>query len=172
MNIKTIKVGYLETNCYILSIGNDVIIIDPGSEYDKIKDEINNKNIIAVLITHNHFDHIGEIDKFDKNKIYDIKNLEEKNYKFNKFNFEVIYTKGHTNDSITYYFKEDNCMFVGDFIFRYSIGRTDLETGNSNEMYESIKKIKEYKNDIIIYPGHGNPTTLKEEKQQNPYFKI
>ena len=154
MNIKTIKVGYLETNCYILSIDNDVIIIDPGSEYDKIKDEINNKNIIAVLITHNHFDHIGEIDKFDK------------------FNFEVIYTKGHTNDSITYYFKEDNCMFVGDFIFRHSIGRTDLETGNSNEMYESIKKIKEYKNDIIIYPGHGNPTTLKEEKQQNPYFKI
>lgn len=172
MNIKTIKVGYLETNCYILSIDNDVIIIDPGSEYDKIKDEINNKNIIAVLITHNHFDHIGEIDKFDKNKIYDIKNLEEKNYKFNKFNFEVIYTKGHTNDSITYYFKEDNCMFVGDFIFRRSIGRTDLETGNSKEMYESIKKIKEYKNDIIIYPGHGNPTTLKEEKQQNPYFKI
>ena len=105
MKIEKIKVGYLETNCYILSIDNDCIVIDPGDEYNKIKDKIGNKNVKGVIVTHNHFDHIGALSYF--NNIYDYNNLNEGINNIDKFIFEVIYTPGHTNDSICIYFKED-----------------------------------------------------------------
>ena len=63
-------------------------------------------------------------------------------------------------------------MFTGDFLFKETVGRTDLEYGNLNEMKESIKKIKKYDNDIVIYPGHGEKTTLGYEKENNEYFNM
>ncbi len=170
MDIKQIKVGYLHTNCYILIIENDAIIIDPGDEFEKIEQQTKNKKIQAILITHNHQDHIGAIHKFKNIKKYDYSNTEEKTYKIKKFEFEVIRTKGHTSDSVTYYFKKQNTMFVGDFIFQNSIGRTDLETGNIEEMKKSINKIKTYPPKTKIYPGHGNTTTLYKELKNNPFF--
>ena len=86
------------------------------------------------------------------------------------FDFEVIYTPGHTNDSVSYYFYKENIMFTGDFIFKKSIGRWDLG-GNEIDMKESINKVKKYKNDIKIYPGHGESTLLLFEKENNIYFK-
>ena len=62
-------------------------------------------------------------------------------------------------------------MFTGDFIFKENIGRTDLETGNMLEMQESLNMIKKYGDDIILYPGHGESTTLGYEKVNNIYFK-
>ena len=62
-------------------------------------------------------------------------------------------------------------MFVGDFIFKGTIGRCDLEGGNFNEMLQSLQKIKKYEKEITLYPGHGDKTTLKEELENNPYFK-
>ena len=56
-------------------------------------------------------------------------------------------------------------MFVGDFIFEGTIGRTDLTGGNFEIMQESIKNILTYPDDIVIYPGHGNITNLKVERQ-------
>ena len=61
-------------------------------------------------------------------------------------------------------------MFVGDFIFYRTIGRTDLPGGNYEEMKQSIKKIKEYKN-VVLYPGHGIKTKLEDEKIHNIYFR-
>lgn len=61
-------------------------------------------------------------------------------------------------------------MFVGDFIFRLGIGRWDLPTGNIKDMLLSIEKIKKYPNDITIYPGHGESTTLGYEKENNEYL--
>ena len=61
-------------------------------------------------------------------------------------------------------------MFLGDFIFKESIGRCDLEGGNYDEMLKSIELIKKYDDDIKVYPGHGDETTLLYEKQNNPYF--
>ena len=55
-------------------------------------------------------------------------------------------------------------MFTGDFVFKDTIGRTDLKGGNSIAMANSIEKILNYDDDIIIYPGHGDKTTLKQEK--------
>ena len=61
MNIKRINVGYLKTNCYILNKDEQVIIIDPGDDYEKIAEEIKGKEIIKILITHYHPDHVGAL---------------------------------------------------------------------------------------------------------------
>lgn len=160
MKIDRVIVGNLYTNCYILSIDNECLVIDPGDEYDKIKKAISNKKVIGTIITHHHFDHIGAIDYF--NNIYDYNNLKEGINKIGKFIFEVIYTPGHTNDSICIYFKDDNIMFVGDFLFKDGIGRTDLG-GNINDMHKSLIKIKKYNSSIKIFPGHGDYSKLGNE---------
>ncbi len=164
MEINRVVVGSLRENCYILSIDNDVLIIDPGDEYEKIIDTVNGKNILGILITHHHFDHVGALNHFN-NVIYDYNNLSEKSYTIGKFNFDVIYTPGHTMDSICFYFKEDNVMFTGDFIFKGTIGRTDLG-GNDIDMGKSLNKISKYDGSIKIYPGHGDYTYLKDEKKE------
>jgi glyoxylase-like metal-dependent hydrolase (beta-lactamase superfamily II) len=169
MEIKTVKVGSFRTNCYIIKKENNIIVIDPGDEYEKIKKEID-ENISAILVTHNHFDHVGAINQFKNIKIYDYKNLKEQIYKIDDFEFEVIYTKGHTDDSISFYFEKEKVIFTGDFVFKNSIGRTDLETSSNEEMQKSIEKLKKYPKDITIYPGHGKETTLEEEIKTNPFF--
>ena len=171
MNIEIVKVGILQTNCYILSIDNDVLIIDPGDEYNKIISKVGNKNIIGVLITHSHFDHIGCLNYFNKDIIYDYNNLKEGMNSIGKFNFEVIYNPGHSIDSISYYFDNIKSLFCGDFIFYESIGRTDLEGGSTNDMINSIKNTKRYSDDIKIYPGHGDSTSFLHERKYNIYFK-
>ena len=171
MEIKTIKVGYLQTNCYIIINKNKAIIIDPGDEAELIKQNLKGLELQAILITHSHFDHIGALKYFENTKIYDDKNLEEKEYELIDLKFNVIKTKGHTNDSISFYFKNQNIMFTGDFVFEGTVGRTDLETGNMEQMQDSINKIKEYSDRYRVYPGHGDITTLGEEKLTNPFLR-
>jgi len=171
MKIKTVVVGPLDTNCYILIKNNYALVIDPGDDYNKIINEIGTNKVVGVLITHNHFDHVGALSNFDKEPIYNFSNLEEKEYNIYDFNFEVIYTPGHTSDSVSYYFKEMESLFCGDFIFYESIGRCDLPTGNFNIMKDSINKIKEYPKNIRIFPGHDISTTLSHEIENNIYFK-
>lgn len=173
MQIDKMVVGDYQTNCYILTNNNNCIIIDPGDEFEKIKEFLKDKNVVAILITHKHFDHIGALDDLSNTyncKVYEYNNLEEKDYNINDFNFNVIYTKGHTDDSVTFYFENKKVMFTGDFLFENSIGRTDLPTGNFSEMLKSIELIKKYDDDIIIYPGHGNQTKLGLEKTNNYWF--
>mgnify|MGYP003293986745 CR=1 FL=1 len=171
MEIKIVVVGSLDTNCYILKKNNEALVIDPGDDYDKIISEIGTNKIVGVLITHNHFDHVGVLSNFDKELIYSYSNLKEKQYKIADFNFEVIFTPGHTSDSVSYYFKEIESLFCGDFIFYESIGRCDLPTGNFNIMKDSINKIKKYPKTTKIYPGHDISTTLIHEIENNIYFK-
>lgn len=170
MVIEILKLGSLETNCYVLKNGNHALIIDPADEADKIIASIEGYILDGVLITHYHFDHISALseikEKYNPN-IYDY-NLEEKEYQIGKFKFNIIHTKGHTLDSVTFYFKEDKIMFTGDFIFKGTIGRTDLN-GSNIEMIKSIEKIKKYPN-AKIYPGHGDITYLDIEKNSNYYF--
>ena len=61
-------------------------------------------------------------------------------------------------------------MFTGDFLFKGTIGRCDLVGSNISAMEDSINKIKDYDDDIVIYPGHGMKSTLGVEKETNPYF--
>lgn len=173
MKIDKVEVGYLETNCYIVSIDDKCLIIDPGDEIDKIINEIGNLKPVGIIITHYHFDHIGAlkglVNKYNV-KVYDYK-LEEKEYNIDKFKFKIIYTKGHDDTCITIYFEQEKIMFVGDFIFKDSIGRVDLENSNESDMISSINKIKKYPNDITLYPGHGELTNLGYEKENNIFFK-
>lgn len=83
--------------------------------------------------------------------------------------YKVIHTPGHSKGSICILI--DDILFSGDTVFKYSIGRTDLPGGNYNELMQSLEKIKKLPKNIIIYPGHGPVTTLKEELENNPYFK-
>ena len=173
MKIKNIKVGTLQCNCYLLDNGKEALLVDPGDEYEKIKKFIEGHNIIAILLTHSHFDHVGCVATLTKQlniPVYDSKNLKEGETQISTFHFNVIETFGHTMDSITYYFKEEKIMITGDFLFYNTIGRCDLEGSNEKEMLNSIEKIKQFQDDITIYPGHGIPTTLKREKEFNPYF--
>lgn len=163
MKINKVVVGDLETNCYILEKDNKCIVIDPGDEYNKIKKIIDNKEILGVIVTHYHFDHIGALDYFDKGLILDKSNLKEKEYNIGDFKFEVIYTPGHKEDCITIYLKKEKIMFTGDFIFKNAIGRMDLPGGNYMDMLNSLEKIKKYDKDIKVYPGHGDITYLKDE---------
>lgn len=175
MRINTIIVGELMCNCYILSKDDKVLIVDPGSDFDRIKREVGNRVVSGVLVTHHHFDHIGALEEvlnYYQTKLYDYSNLEEKEYNIDDFTFEVIKTPGHKNDAITFYFKNENCMFVGDFIFKDNIGRCDLETGDVIKMKESIDKIKKYSDEIVIYSGHGDKTILGYEKENNYYFNF
>ena len=173
MKIEIIKVGELECNCYLLDINNKVLVIDPGDNSDKIINKIGNRIVEGIIITHYHFDHIGALEdlvnKYEVN-VYDKNNMNEGINKIDNFMFDVIYTPGHKEDCICIYFKDDNVMFVGDFIFRNSIGRCDLPGGNIKDMIDSICKIKKYDKDIVIYPGHGDKTTLEYEINNNIYF--
>lgn len=176
MNIEVLKVGELETNCYLLHKDNSCLIIDPGDDENFIVSRIRNQQleVKAILLTHNHEDHNGCAKKLSTMyavEIYDYNNLFEQKHFIDPFNFEVIYTKGHTYDSVCYFFYEYGVMFTGDFLFRESIGRTDFPTSSYEEMLDSINKIKLYDDEIKIYPGHGDLTTLKHEKNHNEYLK-
>lgn len=173
MNIKKIVVGPLQENCYVVEKDEMCIIIDPGDEVEKIIESIIYSPCV-ILITHNHFDHVGALSKLKEKyniPVYNYENLKEGKFSTGIFNIDVIYTPGHTSDSVTYYFKEDEIMFTGDFLFKGTIGRTDLSTGNFEEMQKSIRKILVYSDIIKVYPGHGDDTTLGLEKIYNEYLK-
>lgn len=174
MEVRKIKVGYLQTNCYILIEQGSCLIIDPGDQYYSIESQIGHNQILGVLITHRHPDHIGALEQIQKTynpEIFEKNNLTEGKYEIGPFRFEVINTPGHTSDSITFFFYDYNFMFTGDFLFKNSIGRTDMPTGNMDQMKESLEKIKEYSDRIRIYPGHGDTTNLGDEKQDNPFLR-
>lgn len=172
MDTQKIEVGFLRENCYVVSKNDEALIIDPGDDKEKIISLVGNKKVLAILITHYHFDHIGAlafVKKYYNAKIVDYKS--DKLQMIGPFFFEVVETKGHTEDSVSYYFKDEGIMFVGDFIFEGTIGRCDLEGGDFEKMKKSLKKIKSYDKNIIFYPGHGKETTLENELLHNEYMK-
>ena len=176
MNIEILKVGELQANCYLISINKKCIIIDPGDEENFIISKIRKNNLIpiAVITTHNHPDHTKyakSISELYNINHYNHRTLFEKKFNLGDFNFQVIYTPGHTPDSICLYFYEYGVMFTGDFLFEGTIGRVDLPGGSTENMIKSIEKIKKFPLDIKIYPGHGNITTLKDELKYNKYLK-
>ena len=86
-----------------------------------------------------------------------------------KTTFDILHCPGHSPDSLCFYTK--GILIGGDLIFKGAVGRTDLPGGNPLELMESIKeKILPLPENTIIYPGHGPKTTLKEEKENNPFI--
>lgn len=174
MKIKKVLVGSLQCNCYLLEKEGKALIIDPGDELNKILEVVGDCEIVGILLTHHHFDHVGCVEDLVNRyrvPVFDCHQLKEGKHSVFDFCFEVIYTFGHTMDSVTYYFEDDKVMFTGDFLFYGTIGRCDFEESDYQEMLMSIDKIKKYSDDIIVYPGHGRDTTLGREKKFNPYFQ-
>ncbi len=82
--------------------------------------------------------------------------------------FKVLHTPGHTKGSCCYYIEEANVLISGDTIFNTSVGRTDFPTGSSNELLRSIRdRIFVLPDETVVYPGHGDSTTIAYEKINN-----
>lgn len=87
------------------------------------------------------------------------------------FDITVFHTPGHTRGGACYYIASENVLFSGDTIFCESVGRTDLPTGNSQELMRSVRNIlTSLPEDTAIYPGHDEETTVAHEKRYNPYI--
>jgi glyoxylase-like metal-dependent hydrolase (beta-lactamase superfamily II) len=83
----------------------------------------------------------------------------------------TLFVPGHTSGSIAFYSEKDGCVFTGDALFEGSIGRTDLDGGNYDTLIESIKtKLFVLPQSTVVYPGHGNETTIEREMKSNPFF--
>lgn len=199
MIIHKLILGPLETNTYLLEFDKQIFVIDPAAEAQKIINKAKQlgKPILCILLTHGHFDHcnaakelqergariyMSETDHamikcgFDLAKYADIKfnsfepdeYLSEGKCNMNGIEFSVIETPGHTAGGLTFVFDDD--VFCGDTLFNMSIGRTDLPTGDYNKTIDSVKKIFSL-GEKSVFPGHGNITSIKFEKVNNPYVK-
>ena len=199
MEIKSVCVGELMVNCYILADGKEACVIDPGSEADKIIQEADKMGakITKILLTHGHYDHIGAVKRLAEKtgaKVYVHKEDEimlsdnEKNLNFmseikiencsadvllsggeiinvGSKELKIYHTPGHSPGGISIY--TDGFLFAGDLLFRGSIGRFDY----GRVELESLKfLVNTFSDETIVYPGHGEFTTIGEEKQFNPYI--
>lgn len=172
MKIERIILPPLDNNVYVIGDDKNVIIVDPASSYDKIMEVVKERTVLAVLVTHKHFDHIGALKDFKKRNIleYSFDTIKDNKLIIGNFHFKVMYNPGHSKDSISFII--DNHMFSGDFIFKEAIGRTDFPGGSLKEMVDSIKKFKKLNKNYYIYPGHGEFTTYSDEMMNNPYLNF
>jgi hydroxyacylglutathione hydrolase len=84
---------------------------------------------------------------------------------------EVLFTPGHSVGHVVFYNRRQGFVIGGDVLFRMGIGRTDIPGSDSETLLESIrKKLFALPNDVIVYPGHGEPTTIGYEKENNPFL--
>ena len=85
------------------------------------------------------------------------------------FDWQVLETPGHTAGSVCYYVESEQVLISGDTLFANSLGRTDLPTGDMRAIIRSIKeKLLSLPERVMVYPGHGEVTTIEHEKRYNP----
>ncbi len=85
---------------------------------------------------------------------------------------KVILTPGHSPGSISFYCEKQQFLIAGDVLFRESIGRTDLPGGDHQTLLNSIREqLFVLPDEVVVYPGHGMPTTIGHEKRNNPFLQ-
>ncbi len=144
---------------YVLKINEKIILIDTSSKATReelLEDlktlEIKQENVEVVILTHNHYDHIENLELFSDAKIYSPEKLNENSIIKEIPEMKIIETPGHAQESKCYLYKD--ILFSGDTIFhRGIIGRTDFPGGSEEQMINSLKKLKKI-NYKILCPGH------------------
>lgn len=191
LSVKNIRIGELKSNCYVVGNEKECIVIDPGSDtkddMSLIKKAIGKRKLLAVLITHAHFDHIDGAHLFNV-PVYvheeDVKDMKQQQVlskvfigkqltlpqkletlkdkmSFGDISFTVLHTPGHTPGGVCFLF--DKFIFTGDTLFKGTYGRTDVG-GNDKDIKASLKMLAALPSELVAYPGHGRPTTIGKEK--------
>lgn len=191
MKVLCQAMGPYQTNCYIIVNNGQEIIIDPGmGALEWIKANV--KNPAAILNTHGHSDHIWSnkaLQQLFKVSLYcpkddafmlmndfdhegyalstpDVEVDAEQSFKLAGLSIKFLHFPGHTPGCSA--IQVGKAFFSGDFIFKGSIGRVDFVFGSPNDMRKSIERFMRIKEDMIIYPGHGQSTTIKAEQRTLP----
>ena len=188
MIIRQLEVGYLDNFCYIVGCENprQALVIDPGSDVERIVSEAEKENleIVTIVNTHGHGDHIAgnaklkvrtgaqiiihELDG-DGYPDADVRLTDEKSLQLGEITFDVIHTPGHTPGGICLHAQGN--LFTGDTLFVGDSGRTDLPGGNRPTLGKSIRRLMKLPDHTVVWPGHDyGPTpssTIGWEKRNN-----
>lgn len=195
-SVKRIVNGGLQTNSYIIKFGNKCVVVDPASKVVNAFCEEEQLEVMAVLLTHGHFDHIKGVAPFkEKNIPVYIHELDNpkcngeammdwlNRFRIEPFNcdkyvvdgdildfdglqIKVIHTAGHSAGGVCYVVK--NVIFSGDTIFLDSYGRYDFADSSFADLKHSIlDKLFKLEGDYVVYSGHGESTTLNNERKGN-----
>lgn len=199
MLIKTLTVGHLDENCYIVTneATLECVCIDPGDESNTIMDYLEDNRLVckAIMLTHGHFDHVGAVlsvmeetgatvymsmkDDMRVTKAPQLTFALPEGGKYFEdgqiieaagLKFFILATPGHTPGSVTIICED--AMFTGDTLFRGSCGRTDLPGGDPREELFSLRKLCMLEGDFEVYPGHLESTTLERERAYNHYCRM
>lgn len=194
LNIHTLTLGAYQTNTYIIheEKSKTCCVIDPGYQAGTILDALAKLGLTldAILLTHGHFDHVGAVKDlsadtdcrvflcaedallppmFTAGKLYYTDTYGEGSVlNIAGLCIHVIHTPGHTPGSVCLIV--DDVMFSGDTLFAGSCGRTDIG-GDWATIRASLNRLAKMEADFIVYPGHGESTTLAMEKRYNPYLR-
>lgn len=185
LKIERLTLGIFDTNAYIAIClrTRTSVLIDAPAQAEVIKEALEETRTRYILLTHNHLDHIGALPDFQSksfplavhpldgtglSKPADRLLGDGDTINFGKVSIEVLHTPGHTRGSLC--FKIGKVLLSGDTIFTGGPGRT-----NSPEAFRQIiRSIKEkifiLPDDTKIFPGHGEATVLKKEKEKYSIF--
>ena len=195
MEVRTFPVGSYQTNCYLVwsEDSDKCILIDPGYEPEYLLKQVRlqRKSLEAILLTHGHFDHVGGVKQIaaesgcdvylcpedlsmppmmTAGKLYYTKTYGEgSQLHLAGLDIGVLHTPGHTPGSVCLI--AENHMFSGDTLFSGSCGRTDLPGGSWATILKSLRRLADLETNYWVHPGHGESTTLTEEKRYNPYMR-
>ena len=158
------------------------MIVDPGcyeeKEQQRLLRYLTDNHLVpeAILITHEHPDHVCGLDAvladYPDTQLIKWANIasDGKTFEVAGLRFTMLYTPGHKEDCVCYYFESEGILFSGDTLFQESIGRTDLPGGDMQELMRSLARLKQLPSETNVYPGHGYTTTIGYELAHNPYL--